>query len=123
MIDKPVVKRINARPSGGNHWSELRDTSIVGSMPTLPSERDSSPIDSSSPRELVTTRLRPADVARLDQSAARRGIGRDEMVAEAIDAFLAREIWSGGFIAPPPPMEIPGPYPWRRGAVRLFRRK
>ena len=42
---------------------------------------------------------------------------------EAVDAFLAREIWSGGFIAPPPPIEIPGPYPWREGAFRLRGRK
>ena len=42
--------------------------------------------------------------------------------AEAVDAFLARETWSGGFIAPPPPMEPPGKFPWRAGAFRLRRR-
>lgn len=68
-------------------------------------------------------RLRSADVERLDHAAARRCIGRDEIVAEAIDAFLAREIWSGGFIAPPPPMEVPGLFAWRRGAFSLHRRK
>ena len=44
------------------------------------------------------------------------------MIAEAVDAFLAREMWSGGFIAPPPPMEVPGKFPWRPGAFRLGRR-
>jgi len=71
----------------------------------------------------VTTRLRSQDVARLDHAAARRGIRRDELVSEAIDAFLAREMWSGGFIAPPPPMEVPAPFPWRGGAFRLRRGK
>lgn len=92
-------------------------------MSTSPTERDSSQSDASVPTEFVTTRLRQADVARLDHAAARRGIGRDEMVAEAIDAFLAREVWSGGFIAPPPPMEVPEPFAWRPGAFRLHRRK
>lgn len=92
-----------------------------------PDDGESSPSDASArdaavPAEPVTLRLRQADVDRLDHAAARRGIGRDEMVAEAIDAFLAREIWSGGFIAPPPPMEVPKPYPWRRGAFSLHRR-
>jgi len=45
------------------------------------------------------------------------------VITEAVDAFLAREIWSGGFIAPPPPIEIPGPHPWREGAFRLRGRK
>jgi hypothetical protein len=92
-------------------------------MSMLPTDRDSSQSDASAPTEDVTMRLRSADVARLDHAAARRGIGRDEMVAEAIDAFLAREIWSGGFISPPPPMEVPGPFAWRRGAFSLHRRK
>lgn len=44
------------------------------------------------------------------------------MLVEAVDAFLAREMWSGGFIASPPPMELPRKYPWRPGAFRLRRR-
>ncbi len=88
-----------------------------------PNPPHSSTSDMPEPTEVVSARLRPAEVARLDHAAARRGIGRDEMVAEAIDAFLAREMWSGGFIATPPPMEVPGPYPWRRGSFRLRRGK
>ena len=65
----------------------------------------------------------PPESARLDRAAARRGVSREDVITETIDAFLAREIWSGGFIAPPPPIEIPGPYPWREGAFRLRGRK
>jgi len=72
--------------------------------------------------ETITVRLRDSEVARLDQAADRRGITREAMIAEAVDAFLAREMWSGGFIAPPPPMEVPGRFPWRPGAFRLRRR-
>ena len=72
--------------------------------------------------EVVTARLRPDDVARLDHAAERRGVDREEMVVQAIDAFLAREIWSGGFIAPPPPMEVPKSFPWKPGAFRFRRR-
>ena len=72
--------------------------------------------------ETVTVRLNDSDVARLDRAAERRGITREAMLAEAVDAFLAREMWSGGFIAPPPPMEVPGKFPWRPGAFRLRRR-
>ena len=72
--------------------------------------------------ETITVRLRDSEVARLDQAADRRGINREAMIAEAVDAFLAREMWSGGFIAPPPPMEVPGRFPWRPGAFRLRRR-
>ena len=70
----------------------------------------------------VTARLRAIDVERLDIAAARRGIARDEMLAQAVDAFLAREIWSGGFIAPPPAMEPPPRIPWGPKAFRLRRR-
>jgi hypothetical protein len=72
--------------------------------------------------ESITARLRSSDVARLDHAAHRRGITREAMLAEAVDAFLAREMWSGGFIAPPPPMEVPGKFPWRPAAFRLRRR-
>ena len=69
----------------------------------------------------VSVPLRSADVPRLEHAADRRGITKEEMIAEAVDAFLAREMWSGGFIAPPPPMELPGKFPWRPGAFRLRR--
>lgn len=72
--------------------------------------------------ETISVPLRSTDIARLDHAAARRNITRDAMIAEAIDAFLAREIWSGGFIAPPPPMEVPGRYPWSAATFRLRRR-
>jgi hypothetical protein len=83
--------------------------------------------ESSSPEQMqeavvLSVPLRPVDVARLDQSADRRGATREELVVEAVDAFLAREMWSGGFIAPPPPMEVPGKFPWRPTAFRLRRR-
>lgn len=81
-----------------------------------------SPPEQTQEAETISARLRSVDVDRLDHAADRRGITREEMIAEAIDAFLAREMWSGGFIAPPPPMEVPNKYPWRAGAFRLRRR-
>ncbi|HUS44254.1 MAG TPA: hypothetical protein VMY16_16445 [Ilumatobacteraceae bacterium] len=71
---------------------------------------------------ILSVPLRPADVARLDQSADRRGVTRETLIVEAVDAFLAREMWSGGFIPPPPPMEVPSKFPWGPGAFRLRRR-
>lgn len=82
----------------------------------------SQPPEPTQESETVTVRLRHADVARLDHAADRRGITREAMIAEAVDAFLAREMWSGGFITPPPPMEVPGRFPWRPAAFRLRRR-
>ena len=81
-----------------------------------------SPSEPTQESETVTVRLRTSDVGRLDYAADRRGITREAMLAEAVDAFLAREMWSGGFIAPPPPMEVPGKFPWRSAAFRLRRR-
>lgn len=72
--------------------------------------------------EEVTARISGADVERLEIAATRRGIEREELIAQAIDAFLARETWSGGFIAPPPPMEVPGPLPWKSSAFRFLKR-
>jgi hypothetical protein len=95
---------------------------MLGDASVVQYEGDTTENDQSADTEVVAF-LRTADVARLDHAAARRGISRAEMVAEAVDAFLAREMWSGGFIAPPPPMEVPGPFPWRRGAFRLHRPK
>jgi hypothetical protein len=57
--------------------------------------------------KIVTARITATDVVRLDQIASRRGIERSEVIAEAIDEFLAHEGLSGRFIAPPPPMRIP----------------
>ena len=57
--------------------------------------------------ETVTARIRPRDLARLDHMAVRRGVERSDLIVQAIDALLAQEAWSGGFIAPPAPMEIP----------------
>ncbi len=56
---------------------------------------------------VVTSRIGADDVDRLDRIASRRGIGRSELIAEAIDEFLAHEGLSGRFITPPPPMRIP----------------
>lgn len=81
-----------------------------------------SPEEQTQETEMISTRLRGVDVDRLDHAAERRGITREAMIAEAIDAFLAREMWSGGFIAPPPPMEVPDKFPWRPAAFRLGRR-
>ncbi len=58
-------------------------------------------------KEVVVARIATADVDRLDQIAARRGIERSELIAAAIDEFLAHEGLSGRFITPPPPMQIP----------------
>ena len=80
------------------------------------------PAESTVEREVVSASIRRDDVARLDIAAERRGLERDEIIEQAIDAFLARETWSGGFIAPPPPMEVPGPFPWRPETFRLWRR-
>lgn len=66
--------------------------------------------------------VRQQDLERLDHAATRRGIERSVVISEAIDAFLAREIWSGGFVSPPK-MEIPRKYPWKPGAFRLRRRE
>jgi hypothetical protein len=49
--------------------------------------------------------------------AARRGVERGDLIVQAIDAMLAQEAWSGGFIAPPPPIEIPS------SRSRRFRRR
>lgn len=81
----------------------------------MPPEEDSR-IEPNSVRCEIS--LRPVDIERLDRSAQRRGVTRHEVIAEAIDAFLAREMWSGAYIPPPPRMEIPR-FPWRPGAFRI----
>jgi len=85
-----------------------------GVSPTQPNEQPE--------RVSIDVPLRPADIERLDRSAVRRGVTRDEVIAEAIDAFLAREMWSGAYIPPPPRMEVPR-FPWRPGAFRIGRRR
>ena len=70
----------------------------------------------------VTTRVGATDVMRLDEVAARRGVDRSELIAKAIDEFLAHEGLSGRFIAPPPPMQLPRRErgrAWRRQSSRL----
>ncbi len=66
---------------------------------------------------IVTARVGATDVVRLDQVAARRGVDRSELIAKAIDEFLAHEGLSGRFITPPPPMQLP-----RRDRARTWRR-
>ncbi len=68
-------------------------------------------------------RLRDVDLERLDRSAQRRGVNRETIIVDAIDAYLAREMWSGAYIPPPPAMELPPKWPWSGGAFRLGRRK
>ncbi len=73
----------------------------------------------------VTTRVSATDVVRLDQVAARRGVDRGELIAKAIDEFLAHEGLSGRFITPPPPMQLPQRdrhRTWRRSTPRPSRR-
>jgi len=92
-------------------------------MSTTWTTPDPAKADATAEMEVVSAELRCEEVARIDHAAARRGIGREELIVQAIDAFLAREMWSGGFIAPPPPMEVPKPFPWGEGAFRLRRRR
>lgn len=91
-------------------------------MSTAPNQPDRPSVDAPEPTVDVRVALRAGDVERLDIAASRRGIDREEMLAQAVDAFLAKEMWSGGFIAPPPPMEPPGRFAWSPKAFRLFHR-
>jgi hypothetical protein len=70
---------------------------------------------------MITARITAHDLARLDRMAARRGVQRSQLVAQAVDALLAQEAWSGGFIPPPPAATVPPPLD-RRGRVRRRRR-
>ena len=88
---------------------------------------DDSNARSAEPTEAIEVRIAAAELALLDRAADRRGIERAEMVAQAIDEFLAQEAWSGGFIPPPPAMEVPrrprlrsesGRLRWMRGSDR-----
>jgi hypothetical protein len=76
------------------------------------------------PTETVTARITAHDLARLDRMATRRGVEREHLVSMAIDALLAQEAWSGGFIPPPPASTLPPPlrqgHPFQRR--RCFRR-
>ena len=99
------------------------ESTTVGPVSTSTDDPDPPQDDTTRRTEAQTVQISPEEAARLDRAAARRGVRREDVVAEALDAFLAREMWSGGFIAPPPPIEIPGPYPWREGAFRLRGRR
>jgi hypothetical protein len=68
--------------------------------------------------ETVTARITSHDRARLDQMAERRGVERHLLISQAIDALLAQETWSGGFIPPPPPATVPPPLERRRRPAR-----
>ena len=57
----------------------------------------------------IVARVSVSGAERLDQVAARRGIERDELIADAVDEYLAREGLSGRFIDSLPPMLLP----WR----------
>jgi hypothetical protein len=105
----------------GSAWAP--DSAVIRSASFCSVSTDlNEPVEPTAEREIVSASIRREDIARLEVAAERRGIGRDEVIAQAIDAFLARETWSGGFIAPPPPMEVPGPFPWKATTFRLWRR-
>jgi hypothetical protein len=59
--------------------------------------------------ESIVARISADDLDRLNRMAARRGVDRETLVTMAIDALLAQEAWSGGFIPPPPAARIPPP--------------
>jgi hypothetical protein len=71
------------------------------------SERDSARRSRPAEAEVIETWLAPADLERFDRLAAKRGVDRNELAREAIDALLAQEAWRGGFMVPPPPMRVP----------------
>jgi hypothetical protein len=68
--------------------------------------------------EAVTARITAHDLARLDRMAERRGVERSQLISQAIDALLAQEAWSGGFIPPPPAVTVPPPLERRRRHAR-----
>jgi predicted transcriptional regulator len=72
--------------------------------------------------ELVSAQVPSDYVARLDQMAARRGVDRDALVREAIDALLAQELWSGGFVVDPIKTDVSGLRRVRAGVRRRFGR-
>lgn len=63
--------------------------------------------DEPAPTETVAAQISPDDLVRLNHMAERRGVDRSQLVVQAIDALLAQEAWSGGFIPPPPPIVVP----------------
>jgi hypothetical protein len=73
--------------------------------------------------ESVTARITAHDLARLDRMAERRGVERNQLISQAIDALLANEAWSGGFIPPPPAATIPPPLERRRHTRRRWFRR
>jgi hypothetical protein len=71
--------------------------------------------------EAVSARISQRDLDRLNRMSARRGVEREKLIRMAIDALLAQEAWSGGFIPPPPAARVPPPID-DRGRVRHARR-
>ena len=71
--------------------------------------------------EVVSARISTHDLDRLNRMAARRGVERETLVRMAIDALLAQEAWSGGFIPPPPAARVPPPID-ENGRIRRPRR-
>ena len=72
--------------------------------------------------ETVTARISAHDLERLNRMAARRDVERENLIRMAIDALLAQEAWSGGFIPPPVALSVPPPLD-RRGRVKRTRRR
>ena len=70
--------------------------------------------------ETVSARISAHDLERLNRMAVRRGVEREKLIRMAIDALLAQEAWSGGFIPPPPSLSVP-PLLDRRGRVKRTR--
>jgi len=71
--------------------------------------------------EAVSTRISAHDLDRLNRMAARRGVEREKLVRMAIDALLAQEAWSGGFIPSPPAARVLPPID-ENGRIRRPRR-
>jgi hypothetical protein len=71
--------------------------------------------------EAVSARISARDLDRLNRMSARRGIEREKLIRMAIDALLAQEAWSGGFIPPPPAARVLPPID-ERGRIRHARR-
>lgn len=71
--------------------------------------------------EHICAHIPAPDVERLDRMAERRGVEREVLIAQAVDAMLAKEAWNGGFIRPPEPMHVPGPFIGRSNPTKWWR--
>ncbi len=78
------------------------------------------------PGELVTVHVGAADLARLDELAAKRAVSREQLLRQVIDEVLAQEALRGGFgvgkAARNGPGLVPAPPRPRRTRHRRFRR-